>query len=89
MRPISSREVVVSLHYVSLPVLSDGLGPVSCLNCSKTLDVHQPDADLPYRMLATCPECKRWHLVDCDPEAPRARITLLPDAALNGVGSFD
>jgi hypothetical protein len=80
MRPMSSREVVVSLHCVSLPVLPDGLWPVSCLNCQKTLDVHQPDADLPYRMLATCPECKRWHLVDCDPEAPHARITLLPDA---------
>ena len=62
---------------------------VHCLNCQKRLDVHQPDADLPYRMLATCEACKSWHVVHCDPIEPRALITLLPEPFLNGEKAFD
>jgi hypothetical protein len=89
MQPIASREVVVSLRSVSLPVPEEGLGPVFCVNCGKSLDIHQPDAEQPYRMLATCAECKGWHLVDFDPDAPRAWVTLLPEAQPNGIGPVD
>lgn len=89
MQPISSGETPISLRYVTLSISSEGLSAVHCLNCQKRLDVHQPDADLPYRMLATCEACKSWHVVNCDPIEPRALITLLPEPFLNGEKAFD
>ena len=80
MEPIAARVVVVSLRSVDVPVHPDGISPVRCLSCGHSLDIHQPDADLPYRMLATCDACKCWHLVDCDPDVSCALLTMLPGA---------
>ena len=33
-----------------------------CPRCECSLTLHQPDSDLPDRLLATCDECKSWHL---------------------------
>ncbi len=79
MQPIVSREVLTSVRCSTLAISSESLSPIRCLNCAKTLDIHQPDADLPYQMLATCDACKRWHIVDYDPVTPIAFLTLLPD----------
>ena len=35
-----------------------------CLNCQCPLVIHQPDVDLPFRLLGTCPECQDWFLVE-------------------------
>ena len=35
-----------------------------CENCGCELQLHQPDPDLPERLLGTCQECKSWFLVD-------------------------
>lgn len=44
-------------------------GPASrdrprCLNCHREIAIHQPDLDLPDRLLGTCPACKAWFLMD-------------------------
>lgn len=36
----------------------------ACLSCRDLLDVHQPDAANPARLLATCPGCGAWYLLD-------------------------
>lgn len=72
------REVSVSLRVTTLPVRHDGQFPLTCLNCRNTLNVHQPDAQMPDRMLATCDDCKAWHLVDADPSAGDILVVLLP-----------
>jgi hypothetical protein len=38
--------------------------PISCPRCGADLSLHQPDLDQPQRLLATCPECRSWYLVD-------------------------
>ena len=81
MEPISGREVSVRLLYATVPVSPDGLSTVECLSCGKSLDIHQPDPELPDRMLATCDECSSWHLVECQPAAQAAVIVLLPDVS--------
>jgi hypothetical protein len=35
-----------------------------CQNCGCELQLHQPDPDLPKRLLGTCEECKSWFLLD-------------------------
>jgi len=37
-----------------------------CPNCGAGLDLHQPDAGLPGRLLATCAACKSWYVAEGD-----------------------
>ena len=41
----------------------------SCPQCEAQLTLHQPDPELPHRLLATCDECKSWYLTDSQGEA--------------------
>jgi hypothetical protein len=54
----------LSLYVVSLPSSREAISRVGCPNCQCELSVHQPDLELPDRMLGTCPECKSWYLMD-------------------------
>jgi hypothetical protein len=40
------------------------LDEVHCLDCDAELLLHQPDPELPGRLLAICNECKSWFLID-------------------------
>ena len=75
------RELDVTLRILTIPVCPDGESVLACLSCQKPLDIHQPDAGLPERMLATCPVCRAWHLIDCGPGPGDTVIVLLPDCA--------
>ena len=47
------------------PRRRDGaLSAPSCPNCGSALSIHQPDEELPNRLLATCNCCKSWFLTD-------------------------
>jgi uncharacterized protein YbaR (Trm112 family) len=35
-----------------------------CPYCECPLTLHQPDAELPERLLATCDNCKSWYVTD-------------------------
>ena len=35
-----------------------------CPQCFADLQIHQPDRDLPERLLAVCEECHSWFLMD-------------------------
>ncbi len=35
-----------------------------CLRCGDSLALHQPDPQLPHRLLAVCEDCKAWYLTD-------------------------
>lgn len=78
--PLPDREMTFTLRILAVPVCPDGQSPLKCLNCRNALDIHQPDGNLPDRMLATCPECRAWYLIECGTGAG-AVIVLLPDCA--------
>ena len=44
----------------------DSSPSLCCPRCESSLTLHQPDAELPNRLLATCEECKSWYLTDPD-----------------------
>jgi hypothetical protein len=37
-----------------------------CPGCGSALDFHQPDPRLPLRLLATCPNCSGWYILDVE-----------------------
>jgi uncharacterized protein YbaR (Trm112 family) len=44
----------------------DCLAGTSCPCCPDNLVVHQPDPEMPDRLLGTCEECKSWYLIDAE-----------------------
>lgn len=51
---------------------------LDCPRCDEALVLHQPDPDLPDRLLATCSVCKSWYLTNSDVSALMA-LTELTD----------
>jgi hypothetical protein len=51
-------------------------GGSTCGTCDVPLDIHQPDPDLPDRLLGTCRVCKAWWLLDGEAEL----MARLPDS---------
>lgn len=52
-----------------------------CLECHDVLEVHQPDAANPARLLGTCPECGAWYVLDFEEslDEPECLMLRLPD----------
>jgi hypothetical protein len=50
----------------------------ACLGCREPLELHQPDRNLPNRLLATCSRCLAWALIDINDRGEMI-ITRLPD----------
>jgi hypothetical protein len=65
------KPVVVSVGLARL----DDTTRARCSKCGLPLETHQPDEDMPERLIATCPECKAWYLVDLEGGV----MILLPD----------
>jgi hypothetical protein len=53
-------------------------GAWQCLECREALDAHQPDESNPGRLLATCPECGDWYILDELDEGSRCLMIRLP-----------
>ncbi len=62
----SMTSILISLELI--PVTTDHDDPlvVQCASCHGSLVLHQPDEELPERMLGTCEECQTWFLIYAD-----------------------
>jgi hypothetical protein len=49
--------------------------------CDVDLDLHQPDTEIPERLLGTCEACGRWYLIDAVSETDEAVMISLPEGA--------
>jgi uncharacterized protein YbaR (Trm112 family) len=58
----------------------DCLAGTSCPRCRENLFVHQPDPEMPERLLGTCEACKSWYVI----AAERGVMALLPCERLLG-----
>lgn len=54
----------------------------TCAGCGADLDVHQPDAADPDRLLGTCAGCGAWVLIQSAPGDDSARVLDLPAPAV-------
>ena len=48
------------------------------MGCEAPLEVHQPDAEHPDRILGTCERCQGWVIVDFAPESDEGVMVFLP-----------
>jgi hypothetical protein len=59
-----------------------GLPSLLCLRCGEPLDLHQPAADLPERLIGACSSCcdgcGSWHILNSVPGHDHIVIVLLP-----------
>jgi hypothetical protein len=67
--------VFVAMNLTRLSPEPESLSTTSCTKCGEGLNLHQPDANLPERLLATCPDCSAWFLID----GGAGLMMLLPD----------
>ena len=49
-----------------------------CPRCESSLSIHQPESELPDRLLATCDECKTWFLANSEATS----LVLIPRTAV-------
>lgn len=82
MKPDNDRTIPLSLRVARVPIPPDGPISVDCLECDTPVEIHQPDSELPERMLCTCEQCQSWYLLECDADADEALMILLPDPSL-------
>ena len=54
----------LALDIVPLDSEADGLRALACPISGETLALHQPDEASPDRLVATCPGCQGWFLID-------------------------
>lgn len=73
----SHRNIPVEL--IPIRVQLDKIQSLRCLSCRRMMDLHQPDAGFPERMLWTCNHCGTWYLMDLAPDKPEAVLVSLPD----------
>jgi hypothetical protein len=78
----NDRPTALFLRFANVPIPPDGPVSVRCLDCDQPVEMHQPDSELPERMLGTCEHCQAWYLLECDPDAAQAVLILLPDFSL-------
>jgi hypothetical protein len=50
---------------------------LACAVCQTSLEIHQPDLDMPERLLGCCPSCRNWTLVDIGCDGQKT-LTALP-----------
>ena len=79
MIPHQPITIPVPLTLKRILILSYELAQVRCLSCDTGLDLHQPDAQSPDRLLGICERCRQWYLLDLLLDEEAAVIVLLPE----------
>jgi hypothetical protein len=78
-----SATVTLRLHRLALDAGSEAT--VGCPCCGGPLDLHQPVAAYPWRLIGTCRPCATWFLIEGAPEGPGVvLVDLLGPGAIGG-----
>jgi hypothetical protein len=77
--PRDTRTVQVTLTMLRFSTAPQDIDGGCCLACDEYLDLHQPDAGSPDRMVGICDRCGRWYLIVVTSGTDDAVMVLLPD----------
>ncbi len=75
-----SQTVAVPLTMRRFSSLPEDLDDGGCLACEGSLDLHQPDAGSPDRLVGVCVNCGGWYLLDSIEDSHEAVMVRLPDS---------
>src|SRR5438874_983801 len=67
--------IILTLDLIRLTPDPDDASELACPACHAVLVLHQPDPQLPDRLLGICEECRAWFLIDAAGEV----MVRLPD----------
>jgi hypothetical protein len=82
MRPKRTDSIVIRLDVLPFPAPPDDMSWVRCVQCDKPLDLQQPDAQAPDRLLGICWTCSSWFLIELATERSEMIMVQLPDGSL-------
>jgi hypothetical protein len=74
-----ARTIAIPLTIRRFSSLPEDLDDGGCLTCGGSLDLHQPDAGSPDRIVGVCPKCESLYLLDTIPGTNEAVMVRLPD----------
>jgi hypothetical protein len=77
-RPGGPRRVPVDLDVIPFGPPPGDLDWVECVDCRGPLELHQPDAQSPDRLLGICTGCGRWYVMLLAVGKPEAVLVSLP-----------
>lgn len=81
MADSSGKSIPLNLEYRSQVDSEHELSGFLCLRCESNLDIDQPEAEVPDRLLGVCGDCGSWYLIDIDPENESDVVVMrIPDA---------
>jgi hypothetical protein len=72
--------VELTLKTLIFPKVGEALAKFQCPDCDSHLELHQPEAGFPDRMLGTCHQCHRWFVADFRAGHDEGVIVFLPDS---------
>ena len=70
----------LTVHVTLLPAQTGGLDQILCPVCHEPLNLHQPEPEIPHRILAscTCEECGLWYSLIVSPDRTEVFMVRLP-----------
>ncbi len=70
----------IRMRVTGRPVPPDGIEHQRCSACGSPLEVHQPDLDIPHRLLGSCScaECGIWYAIIVTPDRLDSYLVRLP-----------
>ena len=64
LRGSPMTSILLTLDLIRLTPDPDDPSEVACPRCHASLLLHQPDQQMPERLLGTCAECQTWFLIN-------------------------
>jgi hypothetical protein len=55
--------IQLALQLIRLRLDSEDFSEIDCPDCQGPMMIHQPDEDLPDRLIGTCESCTVWFLI--------------------------
>ncbi len=79
MRP--KRKASIASRLVVLPFAEPpgDLSWICCVHCGEALDLQQPNAQVPDRLLGICEGCSLWFLIELVTERSEVMMVQLPE----------
>ena len=75
------RQVSIASRLVVLPFAAPAgdLTWICCARCREALDLQQPDAQVPSRLIGICLKCSTWFLIELVIEKAEVMMVQLPE----------
>ena len=79
MKMSRPRRILASLDVIPFGQVPEDPAWLNCTLCREPLALNQPDTDSPEHLVGVCEGCRRWHLIQLEPDGDGAILVVLPE----------